>query len=135
MVVREGLFGLMGDASQGLDEALGRVGRARAPEWFAKDRRLIEDVFTLLDLVGWSADVEPRDIEVDLSTHGRRVREALECYLPSLEYREQEAAEEARGRARRGLPVRERERDTGELLAAGREFLAAVERRLGEVSE
>jgi hypothetical protein len=92
--VREGLFGLMGSATQGLDHALLSVGREFSPEWFQEDRRRIEDAFALLDRVGWSAAVGPQDVELDLQRYGQRVREALECFLPILENQQQEAVEE-----------------------------------------
>jgi hypothetical protein len=64
--VRASLFSLMGDAVEGIDLTLIQPDRELYPEWFEVERRQLEDVFALLDLIGWPANGESREVEVDL---------------------------------------------------------------------
>jgi len=128
--VREGLFCLMGDATQELDRALTQPDRELYPEWFADDRRRIESVFSMLDVIGWSAGEEPRDADVELCRYGETLTEALEGYLPLLEAQEREAEVNDRWRAEQGL--RPRKREIAERLTRVGKFAALVQRRLGE---
>ncbi len=102
--VRESLFSLMGDAAQEIGGALIQRERELHPEWFTVDRRRLEDVFALLDLVGWSADGERREVEIDVRAFGRPLKEAVERYLPLLAYQEGEADANDAWRAEHGKP-------------------------------
>jgi hypothetical protein len=83
----------------------------------------------LLDLVGWDAAVEPRDVDVDLREDGAALREALGRYVPLLQDQEKEADINDKWRAAEGKPPRR-----GEIisrLVALRVFAALVDERLG----
>jgi hypothetical protein len=128
--VREGLFCLMGDAAQEINGALIHPERELHPEWFKKDRRRLEDVFALLDLIGWAAGDEARAIEVDLRKHGRPLKEAVDGYLPLLADQEEEADANDARRAEHGKPPRK-----DEIIASARalrEFAVLIAQALKE---
>lgn len=93
--------------------------------------RRVEDVFALLDLIGWPADGESREVEVDLRRYGWSLKEALDSFLPLIEDELEEADANDRYRASKGKPPRKAE-ITGR-LAAFREFMPLVERRVKEI--
>jgi hypothetical protein len=130
--VREGLFSLMGDAGEGIMHALEQPEHERHPERFQAGRAQLGQVFALLDLVGWDAGGEPRDVDVELREHGQTLKEAVDGYLPLLEDQDAEADLNDRLRAERGLPPRKQE--IVRRLAGLREFAALVERRLEELA-
>ena len=130
--VREGLFCLMGDATQGLDQALVRPDRELHPEWFEADRELLGRAFALLDVIGWSAGSEPAKVDVDVGQHGGTLKDALDGYLPLLEDQEKDADIDDRRRAAEGKPLRKQE--ISNRLLACREFAALLERRVRELA-
>lgn len=101
------------------------------PEWFEKERKQLEDVFALLDLIGWPADGESREVEVDLRKYGWSLKEALDSFLPLIEDALEEADANDRYRASKGRFPRKAEITAR--LAAFREFMPLVERRVKEV--
>lgn len=107
--VRESLFCLMGEALQEIGSALIQRDRELHPEWFEGDRRRLEDVFALLDLVGWGARGERREVEIDVRELGRPLKEAVDGYLPSLADQEDEADANDAWRAEQGRPPRKDE--------------------------
>jgi hypothetical protein len=123
--VREGLFCLMGDATQEIDGALIRPERELHPEWFKKDRRRLEDVFALLDLIGWAADGASREVEVNLRKYGQQLKEAVDGYLPLLADQEAEADANDIWRAEQGKHPRKDE-IIASALALG-EFATLIE--------
>jgi hypothetical protein len=130
--LRVALFCLMGDATQGIDQALVHPDRERHPEWSADHRRQLGRVFATLDLVGWSAGDDRRDVEIDVCDHGQTLKEALEEYLPLLEDQEAEADANDKTRAEQGKPPR-----TGEIirsLVACRDLTTLIERRVKELA-
>jgi hypothetical protein len=129
--VREALFCLMGDATHEIVGTLTQPERELYPEWFETDRRRLEDVFALLDLIGWAADGESREVEVDPREHGRSLKEAVDGYLPLLADQEEEADANDAWRAEQGRPPRKDEIIMS-ALALG-EFAALVEQRFREV--
>jgi hypothetical protein len=129
--VREGLFCLMGDAIQEIDAALIQPERELYPEWFERDRRRLEGVLALLDLIGWAADGESREVKVDLREHGRSLKEAVDGFLPLLADQEEEADANDAWRAEQGKPPRK-----DEIIASAlalREFSTLIERWLNEI--
>jgi BMFP domain-containing protein YqiC len=128
--VRVALFCLMGDATQGIDQALVHPDRERHPEWFADHRRQLGRVFATLDLVGWAEGDDSRDVEIDVRDHGQTLKEALNGYLPLLEDQEAEADINDTRRAEEGK--RPRKQEIIRQLAELREFMAVVEQRLAE---
>jgi hypothetical protein len=128
--VREGLFCLMGDAIQEVGGALIQPERELHPEWFKKDRRRLEDVFALLDLIGWTADGDSREVEVDLRKYGRPLKEAVDGYLPLLADQEEEADANDARRAEHGKPPRKDE--TIASARSLREFAALIAQALEE---
>ncbi len=129
--VRKSLFCLMGGATQKIDGALIQPERELYPAWFEKDRRRLEDVFALLDLIGWAADGESREVEVDLRAHGRSLKEAVDGYLPLLADQEEEADANDAWRAQQGKPPRK-----DEIIASAlalRELATLIDQRLKEI--
>jgi hypothetical protein len=102
--VREGLLCLMGDATGAIRHALEQRTREHQLDRLDADRRQLEQVFALLDLVGWGAAGEPREVEVDLGRYGPTLKEALDGYLPILEDQEKEADVNDERRAVEGKP-------------------------------
>jgi len=129
--LRESLFSLMGDASEEIERTLTHPDRELNPEWFEKERKQLEDVFALLDLTGWPADGESREVEVDLRRFGLSLKEALESFLPLIEGELEEADANDEYRASKGKPPRKAE-IIGR-LAAFREFMPLVEHRMAEI--
>jgi len=129
--VRESLFSLMGDASEEIERTLMHPDREMYPEWFEKERKQLEDVFALLDLIGWPADGESREVEVDLRRYGWSLKEALESFLPLIKDELEEADANDRYRASEGKPPRKAE--IAARLAVFREFMPLVEQRVKEV--
>jgi hypothetical protein len=129
--VRESLFSLMGDAAEEIERTLMHPDRELYPEWFEKERKQLEDVFALLDLIGWPADGESREVEVDLREYGWSLKEALDSFLPLMEGELEEADANDRYRASKGKPPRKAEITAR--LAAFREFMPLVERRVREI--
>ena len=128
--VRESLFCLMGDAIQEIGDALIRREGELHPEWFKGDRRCLEDLFALLDLVGWSAGGERREVEIDAREFGRPLKEAIDGCLPLLADQEGEADANDAWRAEQGRPPR---RD--EIIASAlalRKFATLVKQAVGE---
>lgn len=130
--VREGLFGLLGDAAEGIMHSLEQPDRDYHVESFAADRALLGHVFALLDLIRWSTDSQPRAVDVDLGEHGPTLKEAVDGWLPLLEDQEAEADVNDRRRAQEGKPPRMEE--IIRRLVACRDFAAVVERGLKELS-
>jgi hypothetical protein len=130
--VRIALFCLMGDATQGIDQALVHPDCENHPEWFQKDRDLLGRVFATLDRVGWAAGDDSRDVDIDVPAHGQTLKEALYGYLPLLEDQEAEVDVNDKRRAEEGKPPR-KEGLIGR-LAACRAFAALVERRVKDLA-
>lgn len=130
--VRASLFSLMGDAAEGIDLTLIQPDRELYPEWFEKERKQLEDVFALLDLIGWPADGESREVKVDLPSHGQSLKEALATFLPVIENELEEADANDAYRESKGNPPRKAE--IAARLAAFREFVPLVEQRVKERS-
>lgn len=129
--VRESLFLLMGDAAEEIDRTLNQPDRELYPEWFEHERKQLEDAFALLDLMGWPADGESREIEVDLRSHGQSLKEALASFLPLIESELQEADANDESRVSAGKPPRKAE--IIERLTAFRAFVPLVERGIKEI--
>jgi hypothetical protein len=129
--VRESLFSLMGDAAEETGRTLMHPDRELYPEWFEKERKQLEDVFALLDLIGWPADGESREVEVDLRRYGWSLKEALDSFLPLIEDERVEADANDRYRASKGEPPRKAEITAR--LAAFREFMPLVEQRVQDI--
>jgi hypothetical protein len=122
--VRVGLVYLIGDATGQLDEILPLSSRDLDPEWYMPARRMLEEVFVLLDRVGWSSADSEREVEIDVREHGRRIAEALEIALSGLADQLKEADINDRRRLVEGLPPRKRE--IVRQIRMVREFAAAA---------
>lgn len=130
--VRESLFLLMRDATEEISRTLTRPDRELHPEWFEDARKQLEDVFALLDLIGWPADGESREVEVELRSHGQSLKEALASFLPLVENELEEADANDEYRVSTGKSPRKAE--IIERLAAFREFVPLVEQRIKEIA-
>jgi hypothetical protein len=122
----------MGDATQGIDDVLIQPERELYPEWFADDRRRLEDVFALLDKIGWSAESDPQAVAVGVCEYGRRLREAIHGYLPLLTDQKQEADLNETWRAEQGKASRKNEIVAS--LAALRDFEPVLQQALEDAA-
>lgn len=129
--IRKSLFSLMGDAAEEIERTLTHPDRELYPEWFENERKQLEDAFALLDLIGWPADGESREVEVDLRRFRLSLKEALGGFLPLIEAELEEADANDRYRGSKGEPPRKVE-ITGR-LAAFREFMPLVEQGVAEI--
>jgi hypothetical protein len=106
--LREALLCLMGDATEAISQVLERPGREHHPEWFHAARMQLDQVFALLDVIGWEAVGGPRDVKLDSGEHVAALREAVDCYLPLLEGQAREAEVDDKRRTQEGrLPRKE----------------------------
>jgi hypothetical protein len=130
--IREGLYGLLGVAADRIAGYLVYPDRDAMVDGFIEARSQLERVFPLLDLVGWSTRELPHSIDVDVADHGQTLKDAVHEYLPHLETWEAEADDTDRQRTQDGQPPRKP--DIQKSLAACRNLLRLLERRLGELA-
>src|SRR5208282_4791468 len=108
-----------------------RHGNEDHPEWFSEPLRRHDATRALLDVIGWGNADQPVDIGIDLRIHREALTAALDVALlvggEELAEAEQVDAE----RAKRGEPSK-REATARRVLAL-REFVAAVEARVGDL--
>lgn len=128
--VRSGLMYLISDATGQLDELLPLNSRDLDPEWYVPARRMLEEVFALLDRVGWSPVGSEREVEIDVGKHGQRVAEALEIALSGLADQLAEADINDQRRVVEDLPPRKWEivrqiQMVGDFATAVEEVIAA----------
>jgi len=88
--VREGLFCLLGATAEAMLRTLETPRRECHPEWFLDDRRRLQHALGLLDLVGWSARQQVREVEVESAQQWTTVLEAVQGYIPLLEDRRED---------------------------------------------
>ena len=108
-VVRKALFCLMGDGTESINLALAATGHEHHREWFTKGRELLQDVFPLLDLIGWDDSDQPQDVELDVHAHAQTLHEAADGYLPLLTDQLAEADINDAQRANEGKPPTKQE--------------------------
>jgi hypothetical protein len=128
--VREGVLSLMGDATEQIDRAVIRPGRELHPEWFEQGRRQLEQVFALLDLVGWASDSAPHPITLDLREHGLTLKEAAEHHVSFLTDRGREPA--GTDRRHEESSQRQRNQEIARRAAALRALVTMVAQRIAE---
>lgn len=126
--VRDGLLSLIGNATEQFEEILLSGERDRHPNWYVPARQMLEEVFALLDHVGWSSAASRREIEIDVSKHGARIVEAIEVALSGLADQLQEADINDQRRAIEGLPPKKQQLVKQD--QAVRAFAAVVEQAL-----
>jgi hypothetical protein len=122
----------MGDACDEIGRTLFHPDRELYPEWFTTERKQLEDVFALLDLIGWPADGKSRTVDVDLRERGNTLKNAAVSYLPLIENELEEADADDEYRAEKGKPPQKKE--VMQRLAAFREFIALMEQHLTEIA-
>lgn len=130
--VREGLYGLLGVAADGIDSYLVHPDRDAMVDGFVEARSQLERVFPLFDLVSWTSRDRAHSIDVDVAEHGQTLKDAVQGYLPHLETWETEADDTDRWRAQHGQPPRKPELQKS--LAACRDLLRLLDRRLEELA-
>ncbi len=120
----------MGDACEEIGRTLSHIDRELYPEWFEKERRQLEDVFFLLDLIGWPADGEVYEVAVDLRERGQTLKDALASYLPQIEEEHKEADTNDGYRAEEGKAPQKKQ--IIKRVTAYRELIVLVEHSLPE---
>lgn len=131
--VREALLSLLHDALEEIGEPLTRPEREHHPEWFVKGREDAEGAWLLLDHIGWPAEDEETDAELDLSEeHTRMILLACTSHAQLYETWEEEADASDAARRERGEAPRK-----AEILRRGqalREFVSGLEKQLAATS-
>jgi hypothetical protein len=130
--VREGLYGLLGVAADGIGSYLVHPDRDAMVDGFVEARSQLERAFPVFDLVGWTTRDHRQNVDVDLAEHGKTLKDAVQEHLPLLETWEAEADDTDRRRAQDGQPPRKPELEKS--LAACRELARLLDRRLEELA-
>jgi hypothetical protein len=131
--LREATFAAVGKAGEALNEAAFAKGRGENPRWFHGPMTALEELFALLDVLGWTKTTPPVSTEIFLWADGRALMAALEEALGFAEADAGEAArraveqpEEPRS-AEHGAPI-ERVGVLRELIAVAQPRFDAIER-------
>jgi hypothetical protein len=126
--LRDGLHSEIGTAVEEISVVTWEADRAEHPEWYGEPIEHLDRVRRLLDLVGWSANSKPGEIQIDVREHSQLVLDALNTELSVVDEQLRESEQIDAGRAARGEPP-QRE-TTAQRMIALREFVAAVEGRM-----
>jgi hypothetical protein len=131
--LREAAFAAVGKAGEAINEAAFAKGRGENPKWFHGPMTALEELFALLDVLGWTEAGPPVGVEVFLWADGRALMAALE---EALGFAEADAGEgvrraaeqpETAGSAERGAAI-ERVNVLRELIAVAQPRFDAIER-------
>lgn len=126
--LRDGLHSEIGTAVEEISVVTWEEGRAEHPEWYGEPIEHLDRVRRLLDLVGWSANSKPGEIQIDVREHSQLILAALKTELSMVDGQLRESAQIDAERAARGEPP-QRE-TTAQRMIALREFVAVVEGRI-----
>jgi len=82
--IREGLYTLIANICETADQAAGDRDREVDPSAYAEIRPRLEGVWSLLDVVGWTALENSAAVRVDLERQGEALLAAIETMLPMM---------------------------------------------------
>lgn len=91
--LREGAFAAIGKAGEAINEAAFAKGRGENAKWFHGPMTDLEEMFALLDVIGWTETVSLVGVEVFLWADGRALMMALQ---QALGFAEADAGEAVR---------------------------------------
>lgn len=129
--LREGAFAAIGKAGEAINEAAFAKGRGENAKWFHGPMTELEEMFALLDVLGWTETVALVGVEVFLWADGRALMMALQ---EALGFAEADAGEavcraaehpETAGLAEHGAMI--------EHVEALRDFIAVAQARLDAI--
>jgi hypothetical protein len=92
--LREAAFAAIGKAGEAINEAAFAKGRGENAKWFHGPTIDLEELFALLDVLGWTETVSLVGVEVFLWADGRALMTALR---EALGFAEADAGEAVRG--------------------------------------
>lgn len=125
--LREGAFAAIGKAGEAINESAFAKGRGENPKWFHGPMIDLEEMFALLDVIGWTEVVPPVSIQVFLWADGRALIKALQ---QALDFAEADAGEVVRTGAEQSGTAGLADRDTEiERVRVLREFIAGAQPR------
>jgi hypothetical protein len=91
--LREATFAAVGKAGEAINEAAFAKGRGENPKWFHGPMTVLEELFALLDVLGWAETGSPVGVEIFLWADGRALMAALQ---EALGFAEADASEAVR---------------------------------------
>lgn len=95
--LREATFAAIGKAGEAINEAAFAEGRGENAKWFHGPMTELEELFALLDVLGWTETVSLVGVEVFLWADGRALMTALQEALGFAETDAGEAVRRAAG--------------------------------------
>ena len=127
--LRRAAYAEIGSAAQALDAAAFTTDREAHPEWFRAPAQSLRETYALLDAIGWSGTLPPKDVQIDLGEDGWALMRALTA---ALEFADEDASEQARGDAEytkqdSAAPMRDAEVERVGVLC---DFMAATQARI-----
>jgi hypothetical protein len=91
--LREATFAAVGKAGEAINEAAFAKGRGENAKWFHGPMTALEELFALLDVLGWTETGPPVGVEIFLWADGRALMMALQ---EALGFAEGDASEAVR---------------------------------------
>lgn len=125
--LREGAFAAIGKAGEAINEAAFAKGRGENAKWFHGPMTELEEMFALLDVLGWTETVSLVGVEVFLWADGRALMTALQ---EALGFAEADASEAVRRAAEQPETARSTQHSAAvEHVGVLREFIAVAQPR------
>jgi hypothetical protein len=129
--LREATFAAVGKAGEAINEAAFAKGRGENPKWFHAPMTALEELFALLDVLGWTETTPPVGTEIFLWADGRALMMALQ---EALGFAEADAGEGVRRAAERPEEPRSAEHGTAiERVGVLRELIAVAQPRFDAI--
>ncbi|HEY5045213.1 MAG TPA: hypothetical protein VII53_05095 [Solirubrobacteraceae bacterium] len=94
--LRSAAYAEIGLAAQALDAVAFATDREAHPEWFRAPAQSLRETYALLDAIGWSGTLPPKDVQIDLGEDGWALMRALTA---ALEFADDDVSERASGNA------------------------------------
>lgn len=126
--IREAVFSAMHDASQNVGEPVTLREHEQHPEWFVQGRGELEQLWAILDIIGWRETDQEQDVELDRDKYGQTILDAAANHAELYPTWEKEADVTDEGRAEQGKPPKKEE--TLRRGADLRGFIAQLEKDL-----
>ena len=129
--LRDGAFAAIGKAGEAINESAFAKGRGEHPGWFHAPTNDLEELFALLDVIGWPETGPPVSVQVFLWADGRALMKALR---QALDCAEADAGEAVRRAAKQSETARLAEHGAAiEHVGVLRDFMALARPRFGAV--
>lgn len=129
--LREATFAAVGKAGEAINEAAFAKGRGENPKWFHAPMTELEELFALLDVLGWTETAPPVGTEIFLWADGRALMAALE---EALGFAEADAGGAARRAAEQPQATRPAEHGAAiERVGVLRKLIAVAQPRFDAI--